>query len=203
MNKIIETFKKHALLVLPGMRVIKTFIAVVIAMTLSFIFKVGTPSSIGGIVIFSMANSVDDTKQSAKDRVIGTLLSGLFTFIYLILIKDGLHFVYLSPRYIIFGFLGLLLFMTMLVFVGIKGAFAYAIIVFVGIYFEIESYTPIVATVSRMVEAFIAIAVTLLVNNLKILDRMDERLKEQKGKIRVSNEKTVVKEVLKGEENEK
>lgn len=179
---MIEKLKRNIILNLPGMRVIKTMISVIIAMAISQLIKIGDLSSIGTIAVFSILPSFEETKSSAIHRLTGVAIAGLYTFFSLTFIKNLLRFTYNSTPYVIFIMLFLIVLMQFIVLSGHKESFGYAVVIYIGICFGYENYYVVDATILKVLESLIAIGVTMFVNSRKSLNNIDEKITKLKSK---------------------
>lgn len=82
MNKIIDP-KKH----LPGLRIIKTFIAVLICLVTLYAFKYYNPIYAAISCVLMMKSTVEESFNGGKYRIIGTILGGIVSLILLNFIR--------------------------------------------------------------------------------------------------------------------
>lgn len=75
---------------LPGLRIIKTFIATLIALLISqYRPGLGQPFQSAIAAIICLQQNVDDSRDVGINRIIGTLLGGLCGLVYLMLVPAG------------------------------------------------------------------------------------------------------------------
>jgi len=161
----------------PGMRVIKTMIAVFICLGIEAIRqKNGTVyhSSIAAVVC--MQPTVKSTAKTARERVIGTLIAGIYGFLVLTFIFPN---VTVDTRewyyYLVTALLSLPL-MTIMIWIKTPGPIAITVIVYLIITLKTTDVTPIAYTLERVGDTLIGIAIALLVNWFPPLNKLGKKM---------------------------
>lgn len=140
-----------------GMRAVKTALAVMISLYLSYIFKLYTPvfTTIAAITSMkaSIAESLTDTKKRMFTSVFGVILGYLMSLIN-------------TPKYIepIIAAFGILIVIYLLIVVDMKDMSLLSCIVFVASY--TSSTNKLLYAFNRVIGTFIGIIVGVLINYL-------------------------------------
>ncbi|HHV05488.1 MAG TPA: FUSC family protein [Anaerolineaceae bacterium] len=161
----------------PGMRVIKTMIAVFICLGIEAIRqKTGTVyhSSIAAVVC--MQPTVKSTAKTARERVIGTIIAGIYGFLVLNFIFPN---VTVDTRewyyYLVTALLSLPL-MTIMIWIKTPGPIAITVIVYLIVTLKTTDIPPIAYTLERVADTLIGIAVALLVNWFPPLNKLGKKM---------------------------
>jgi uncharacterized membrane protein YgaE (UPF0421/DUF939 family) len=161
----------------PGMRVIKTMIAVFICLAVEAIRqKTGTVyhSSIAAVVC--MQPTVKSTAKTARERVIGTIIAGIYGFLVLTFIFPN---VTVDTRewyyYLVTALLSLPL-MTIMIWIKTPGPIAITVIVYLIVTLKTTDVPPIAYTLERVADTLIGIAIALLVNWFPPLNKLGKKM---------------------------
>jgi len=161
----------------PGMRVIKTMIAVFICLAVEAIRqKTSTVyhSSIAAVVC--MQPTVKSTAKTARERVIGTLIAGIYGFLVLTFIFPN---VTVDTRewyyYLVTALLSLPL-MTIMIWIKTPGPIAITVIVYLIVTLKTTDVPPIAYTLERVGDTLIGIAIALLVNWFPPLNKLGKKM---------------------------
>jgi len=161
----------------PGMRVIKTMIAVFICLAIEAIRqKTGTVyhSSIAAVVC--MQPTMKSTAKTARERVIGTLIAGIYGFLVLTFIFPN---VTVDTRewyyYLVTALLSLPL-MTIMIWIKTPGPIAITVIVYLIITLKTTDVTPLAYTLERVSDTLIGITIALLVNWFPPLNKLGKKM---------------------------
>ena len=160
----------------PGMRVIKTCLAITICLIIEYFRGTSMPyhSSIAAIVC--MQPTLKSTFTTAVDRTIGTLIAGLYGYLFITLFHQQLQLGFNSLNYFIL--IGLLTLPLMMLMIAIKkqGGLAITVVVFLVVVINAGETDPLNYTVERVVGTLIGIGVALFINWLPILNKIGKRL---------------------------
>lgn len=153
----------------PGMRVFKTFLAILICVLVDYFRGAINPFQSGVAALICLQPTVASTFESSKARVIGTVISGLFTGALLALLRYlGIDFQSLT-FYLIIAFSSLIL-MSIFVQIDKPKSLSIGIVVFLVIAFTNSQREPISYTLVRVIDTFVGIAAAFVVNWLPFLN---------------------------------
>lgn len=162
---------------LPGMRVIKTAIAIFLCLvTMSFVDE--NYSSYSALVaIVCMQKDWNNSLQASKERVIGTILGAIFAIITNYVIME---FNFVNYPVISYGIIAVIMIILMMVTIAINGNEITAITCI--IYLSISTVTDINEDIAyfalrRILDTFIGISIALLVN-ISINDAIIKKIKK-------------------------
>lgn len=149
----------------PGLRIIKTGLAVMISMVISHLRPgSGLPFYAAIAAIICMQQNVDDSFSIGINRVIGTIFGGLMGLVFLILIPDGSIPVFLD-------YLLVSIFATFIIWamanVNRKSAVSIAAIVFLSItinHSRDPGGLPVPFAASRVMDTLIGVLSAIVVN---------------------------------------
>ena len=162
----------------PGMRVIKTALAVIICLVIEYYRGGSSPYNASIATIVCMQPTLKTSFQSAVDRTFGTIIAGIYAYVFAVLLGQTWG---IQPANINFYLLvGLLSFPLMALMVIIKKPSSLAItaIVYLLIMLTITETDPLVYTFERVVATLIGIAVALFVNWLPPLNKIGKKKAE-------------------------
>jgi len=160
----------------PGMRVIKTCLAVTLCLFIEYFRGTGMPyhSSIAAIVC--MQPTLKSTYETAIARIIGTLIAGIYGFLFITFFyQQLLSGQNLLVYYLLIGIMTLPLMMLMIA-IKKQGGLAITVVVFLIIVINAGVTDPLKYTISRVVGTLIGIGVALFINWLPILNKIGKRL---------------------------
>jgi uncharacterized membrane protein YgaE (UPF0421/DUF939 family) len=160
----------------PGMRVIKTCLAITICLIIEYFRGTSMPyhSSIAAIVC--MQPTLKSTFKTAVDRTIGTLIAGLYGFLFITVFSQQLQVSFNSLSY--FVLIGVMTLPLMMLMIAIKkqGGLAITVVVFLIVVINAGDTHPLNYTIERVVGTLIGIGVALFINWLPILNKIGKRL---------------------------
>ena len=175
-NTVWKRFTSFLISNSPGMRVIKTCLAITICLIIEFFRGTSMPyhSSIAAIVC--MQPTLKSTFTTAVDRTIGTLIAGLYGYLFITLFHQQLQLGFNSLNYFIL--IGLLTLPLMMLMIAIKkqGGLAITVVVFLVVVINAGETDPLNYTIERVVGTLIGIGVALFINWLPILNKIGKRL---------------------------
>lgn len=175
-NTVWKRFTSFLISNSPGMRVIKTCLAITICLIIEYFRATDMPyhSSIAAIVC--MQPTLKSTFKTASDRTIGTLIAGLYGFLFITLFNQQMQ---VSLNSLIYFFLiGVMTLPLMMLMIAIKkqGGLAITVVVFLIVVINAGATNPLSYTIERVVGTLIGIGVALLINWLPILNKIGKRL---------------------------
>ena len=175
-NTVWKRFTSFLISNSPGMRVMKTCLAITICLIIEFFRGTSMPyhSSIAAIVC--MQPTLKSTFTTAVDRTIGTLIAGLYGYLFITLFHQQLQLDFNSLNYFIL--IGLLTLPLMMLMIAIKkqGGLAITVVVFLVVVINASETDPLNYTIERVVGTLIGIGVALFINWLPILNKIGKRL---------------------------
>ena len=150
-----------------GLRMIKTAMAVAICFMIYFLRgETGAPVFSTIAAIICMQPQVENSRQAAFNRVVGTLVGAVFAIIIIYVIRE-IPWYYRFFRYMVISFT-LIPVMYVTVLLKKTGATALAGIVLLSICLSNMGQAPYIDAVKRSVETIIGIMVSLGVNSLHL-----------------------------------
>ena len=175
-NTVWKRFTSFLISNSPGMRVIKTCLAITICLIIEYFRGTSMPyhSSIAAIVC--MQPTLKSTFKTASDRTIGTLIAGIYSFLFITIFHQQVHMPLNSLSY--FLLIGVLTLPLMMVIIALKkqGGLAITVVVFILIVISAGETDPLIYTIERVVGTLIGIGVALFINWLPILNKIGKHL---------------------------
>lgn len=147
----------------PGLRVIKTVIAVYVCFLVNF-FRNGTPFYSAIAAVICMQKDYSDSIEVGKNRMIGTIVGGIYGYFTIVLINHANFEFYSHKHYLL---LSLLLIPIIYTDVALKAARAVAIscVVFLSITIShIVDASPMVFAANRTFDTLIGVIVSIIIN---------------------------------------
>lgn len=193
----------HAFLVhSPGMRIIKTGIAVFLCIMIDY-FRGGdnyVDAAVAAVVC--MQTDVRHTWKSAMDRVMGTLLAGLWAMVFVYLTLVQMQMELYSIPYMILITLGTILLMQALVLLKLPGGVAISAIVFLLVTLTASGLgAPMTYTFDRVIRTVYGVGLAVFVNWLPLLNTIGD--KYDRGREKAYVDMDLVEERLREIEEEK
>ena len=136
------------------MRNIKTGIAVFLAALAGYIGVVQTPIYTVSVCIFSIKNTIKESIQYSKDRILGTLLGGFI----------GYLFALFSNGNIILSSIGVVIVIYVCQLLKIADSSAIASVTFSAIVIGVGENHPLIYSITRTMDTIIGILISLFVN---------------------------------------
>lgn len=140
-----------------GMRSIKTFIATLLAIMVSNILGFDYPFYAAWTAFLCIQSSIIGSSEIAVKRSMGTIIGGIFSLGYLLLMPEH---IYAIP----FGILGIIYLCNLL---EKSDLIAIACVVFLVISFRentVQDFNAVTHVINRMLETFIGIIIAIIVN---------------------------------------
>lgn len=154
---------------IPGMRVLKTFLAILICITIDYFRGAQSPFQSSIAAIICLQPTVAGSFETSIHRVFGTIFSGIFTAIVLLSLKSfGMDF----TTYSFYFTIALLTFVLMMLLLMIKRtkSISIALVVFLLISFTNVSSEPLTYTLTRVIDTLVGIGVALFINWFPLLN---------------------------------
>lgn len=159
----------------PGMRVIKTVLAIMICLLIQYYRGTSMPYHACIATIVCMQPTMKSTFKAAVDRTLGTIIAGFYSYLLavLLIVKIGIE----PSSLQFFLLIGALSFPLMAVMIAIKkpGSLAITVIVYLVIMLSVNATNPLPYTTERVVGTLFGIAVALFVNWLPPLNKLGKR----------------------------
>lgn len=137
-----------------GMRTIKTALAVTIAVTVAYIFKLNSPffAAIGALI--TMQGNIIDSFRMGRDRILGTTIGALF----------GMLCSYIAlGNPIVIGF-GVILIIYISNVINFKKTIAISAVIFISIMLNFESGSIVVYGLNMLMDTLVGIIIAAAVN---------------------------------------
>ena len=173
-----------------GMRNIKTAISVFICIIILRIFHNTFPFYACIAAVITMQSTVHNSFTTGKNRIIGTIIGAIC----------GLIFALISPNNVFLTSLGIVFVIYFLNLLNRKNSVIIACIVFLAIMTNLKEGTPLIYSLSRVIETFIGILVSVLINYLIYHPKYLENLHED-GKLLIFNIFSISKRIFNFNEN--
>ncbi len=185
-----ETLKKHAkqtraILTVnaPGMRVIKTTIAVVLSTILQWVGVSQSPYGIAITSIICMQQDLSTTWKVSRNRILGTVIAGLYSYLFLMFFTQLLNIKTDGLLYHALVGLFILPLMQVLILMKAPGGIVIGSVVYLLICLsEGARLNPLQYSVGRIVDSLIGISFAMFLNWLPILNKWGDQLVRSKEK---------------------
>jgi uncharacterized membrane protein YgaE (UPF0421/DUF939 family) len=175
-NTVWKRFTSFLISNSPGMRVIKTCLAITICLIIEFFRGTSMPyhSSIAAVVC--MQPTLKSTFKTAGDRTIGTLIAGLYGYLFITFFIQQMQVSLNSLSY--FTLIGVMTLPLMMLMIGVKkqGGLSITVVVFLIVVINAGATNPLNYTIERVIGTLIGIGVALFINWLPILNKIGGRL---------------------------
>lgn len=160
----------------PGMRVVKTALAVLICLLVEHYRGSSMPYHACIATIVCMQPTLKSTFNAATDRTLGTIIAGIYAYLLAVLLISNAAMEPSSLQYYLL--IGALSFPLMALMVAIKktSSLAITVIVYLVIMLSVSATNPLAYTAERVAGTLIGIGVALLVNWLPPLNKIGTRL---------------------------
>lgn len=160
----------------PGMRVIKTALAVIICLLIENLRGADMPTHACIATVVCMQPTLRSTFKASIDRTLGTIIAGAYSYLMAVLLIARIG---MNPNCLLFYFvIGILSFPLMALMITIKkpSSLAISVIVFLIIMLNVSETNPLTYAVGRVIATLIGIAVALFVNWLPPLNKIGEKI---------------------------
>jgi len=172
----LHKFSNFLIKISPGMRVIKTVLAIVLCLVIEYWRGSSMPYHACIAAIVCMQPTLKSAFNTAFDRTLGTVIAGIYSYLLAILLINTLA---VHPSSLLYSVLiGVLTFPLMAIMLRIKkpGALAITVIVYLVIMLSIFDTDPLLYTIERVSATLIGIVIALFVNWLPPLNMEGNRL---------------------------
>lgn len=167
------------------MRNIKTAISVFLCISISKAFNNTIPFYACIATVITMQSAIHHSFTIGKNRMIGTIIGALC----------GLIFTLISPNNIFLTSFGIVLIIYFLNLFKRKNSISIACIVFLAIMLNLNEGSPLLYSFNRVIETFVGIVVSVLVNYLIFYPNYLEDLHKE-AKVLVSNIFDITKDII-------
>ena len=166
----------------PGMRVVKTALAVLICLLIEYYRGSSMPYHACIATIVCMQPTLKSTFKAAVDRTLGTIIAGVYAYLLAVLLISNAGMPPESMKFYLL--IGVLAFPLMALMIAIKkpASLAITVIVFLVIMLSVSATDPLAYTAERVAGTLIGIAIALFVNWLPPLNEIGKRF----GKVNIS-----------------
>ena len=148
---------------LPGMRVLKTFIAILLCVSIDYLRGASSPFQSSIATVICLQPTLASSYETSKARIFGTIVSGIFTASILIPLRNyGINFSSYTFYFIIA--VSSLVLMSFFVFIDKKKSLSIGVIVFLVIAFTNNQSDPLPYTITRVIDTLIGIGISILIN---------------------------------------
>lgn len=174
-NKILRSLLANA----PGMRIIKTSLAVALCILIEYFRKAGGPSSTAIVALFCLQHDLKSTLESSINRVVGTMVAGIFGYGFLLLAFQLFGLNKDSLSYTLLFLIGLIIVMQVLVLIHMPGGAGIAAMTFIIIAFAYQpaqEVSSLIYTVETVINSLIGIFAALFVDWLPPLNKLGKNL---------------------------
>ncbi|MBZ9687272.1 aromatic acid exporter family protein [Clostridium estertheticum] len=159
-----------------GMRNIKTAISVFICIIILRAFHSTFPFYACIAAVITMQSTVHNSFTTGKNRMIGTIIGAIW----------GLAFALISPNNVFLSSIGIVFVIYSLNLLNRKNSIIIGCVVFLAIMTNLKEGTPLVYSSNRVIETFLGIFVSVLVNYFIFHPKFLDNLHED-GKILIRN----------------
>lgn len=170
-HKISEYLIKNS----PGMRVIKTALAVIVCLLIENLRGADMPTHACISTVVCMQPTLRSTFKASIDRTIGTIIAGVYSYFMAVLLINHMG---MEPKSLLcYLVIGILSFPLMAIMIAIKKptSLAISVIVFLIIMLNVSQTNPLTYAVGRVIATLIGIVVALFVNWLPPLNKLGKK----------------------------
>jgi len=139
-----------------GMRNLKTALSVFLCIVILRLFNIDYPFYACIAAVICMQSSIFDSFTTGKNRMVGTFIGALV----------GLIFALIEPRNPFLSAIGVMVVIYICNLIGKNKAITIGCVVFLGIMINLIDTTPLVYSTTRLLETFVGIAISVIVNYL-------------------------------------
>lgn len=159
----------------PGMRIIKTSLAVILCFILDYFRGYPYPYNSAITSIICMQQNLPNTRLVAKNRILGTLISGIYSVIVIFILTEILSVKLNSLFYFIIIGLLIVPLMTLLVNLNLEKSVLVASVIYILCCItSLGNKTPIMFMIFRVIDSTLGILVSLFINWLPLLNRKNK-----------------------------
>lgn len=179
---LVHTISNYLIKNSPGMRVVKTALAVLICLVIEYYRGSSMPYHACIATIVCMQPTLKSTFKAATDRTIGTIIAGVYAYLLAVLLISKTGMLPESLQfYLLIGALSFPL-MTLMVVIKKTASLPITVIVYLVIMLSVSSTDPLAYTAERVAGTLTGIAVALFVNWLPLLNKIGKRF----GKVSIA-----------------
>ncbi len=164
----------------PGMRMIKTTLAVILCLIVDWLRVADSPYNAAIAAIVCMQQDLASSWKISRNRVVGTLIAGVYAYLFLLVFSVKLGLSDSSLLYYVLVGVFMLPLMQLLVSFKYAGGVAIGSIVFLLICLTSGKADPLAYSFSRTLDTLIGIALAMVVNWLPFLNQWGEKLQQRK-----------------------
>ncbi len=154
----------------PGMRIIKTAIAVFLCLVVDLFRSSPFPIQSSVTAVICLQPDIRSSKKIAGNRTVGTLAAGLYSYVFLLLFVEWMH---IDPKSFLFTILvsaGIIPLILLILLMNRPGSVVIALVVFLATCLTKGDAQILHYTVGRVIDTLLGIGFALLVNWFPLLN---------------------------------
>jgi uncharacterized membrane protein YgaE (UPF0421/DUF939 family) len=153
----------------PGLRILKTALAVAICVAISQALKLEYPFYAAIAAIISLESSLTTSFKAGRNRMLGTFVGALV----------GLGFASIAPDNALLCGVGIVIIIVILNAFHWNSSITIAGIVFIAIMVNLDGRSPLLYSANRLLDTALGISVALAVNYLVFPRRIDQEFRQR------------------------
>lgn len=171
-----QQFKKTLLINSPGMRIIKTGIALLLSLLVTRLYA--SPDDIQAPIaaIVCLGQSMQHTKEMSFNRIFGTVYAGLLAILFMFFSLSVLKLSSSSFLYYLLVALFTAMLMWSLILIKKPGAVVISSIVFVIITSMMMNENYLMRAMTRVMNTIVGVLIAILVNWFPLLNRLGKKM---------------------------
>lgn len=150
----------------PGLRIIKTVIAVFICLSFFELFNYDGPIYAAIACVLTMKTTVGESRRAGFDRILGTILGGIISALLLILPLEGIF----QPLVISFGILLALMICKIFKLRDPVYSMASIVVIITVLSHGSSTMTALAYVFTRVIETMVGIIIATLINRFLSFD---------------------------------
>lgn len=181
-REIVIEITDHLLVVSPGMRIVKTALAVLLCLIIDYYRQPSNYFDAAIAAFVCMQNNLSHTWEMALSRVIATIIAGIHAIIFQFLVVQNLGIDEMTIPYFVLLSLFIILLMVGLVELKMLSAISTATVVFILILVTDRGLeSPYLYTVNRAFNTIIGVVVAFITNWLPPLNKVGRWYDEKRS----------------------
>ncbi len=172
-RKVLDFF----LIALPGMRIIKSALAVLISVVIIQLLNYGDLNQAAIAALICVQIDMKSSESQAYSRLMGTFVAGIYSYLVLELLLNVFNLEVGSLAFISLVVVFMALLMHILVFLRLQTSVSIGAIVYLVICFGYAGAGPLAYAINRTLSTLLGVLVALFVNWIPILEKTGEKLR--------------------------
>lgn len=185
-----NTLIRALLLNTPGMRIIKTGVAVLLCLIFDYLRGAESLTQGAIVALFCLQQNLDSTFKSSLNRISGTVIAGVYAYGFLLLLFQVFRLKPNQILYFLLVVLGTVVLMQIVVLLNRRGGAAIAAMVFLSICVGSNPGSPLQYTLTSVLNAMVGILAALFADWFPPLNRLGAKVWLDKDKLREINAQT-------------